>query len=104
MASDVVKDIKELERFIQIYCENKHKEREKTERNGMRLCLECHETLKYSTRRRNLCPLDPKPTCKNCTIHCYSTEHRKKIKEIMRYSGMYMIKRGRFDLLLHYLC
>jgi hypothetical protein len=28
---------------------------------------------------------------------------RAKIKEVMRHSGMHLIKRGRLDLLLHYL-
>ena len=26
-----------------------------------------------------MCPLDPKPTCKNCKIHCYAPENRAKI-------------------------
>jgi hypothetical protein len=46
--------------------------------------------------------LEPKPTCKKCEIHCYLPEQRGKIKEIMRHSGMALIKRGRFDLIFHY--
>ncbi len=50
-----------------------------------------------------MCPLDPKPTCKNCKIHCYAPENRAKIREVMRFSGMHMIIRGRVDMIFHYL-
>lgn len=99
MASKVEKDIKVLENFIGVFCESKHKDREKADR----LCSECLEVLEYSKFRREVCPLDPKPSCKNCEIHCYEHEKRQKIREIMRFSGMHLIKRGRLDLLLHYI-
>ena len=102
MAGDVGKDIKILEQFIQIYCDTKHREAEKSEKNGLKLCPECHETMDYSRTQRELCPLDPKPTCKNCETHCYKPDQRKKIKDIMRHSGMHLIKRGRIDMLFHY--
>ena len=102
MASKVDKDIQVLKEFIQIYCDTKHRDREKTLENKVSLCDECHDTLNYSSMRRENCPLDPKPTCKNCEIHCYRTEYRQRIKEIMRHSGMALIKRGRLDLVFHY--
>ena len=100
--AEAEKDIQVLRQFIQIYCDTEHKTREKTQKNDVNLCEECHETLEYATWRREVCPLDPKPTCKNCKIHCYKPEQRAKIKEIMRRSGMTLIKRGRFDLIFHY--
>ena len=103
MASRVNEDIEVLKKFIQIYCDMKHKETTKTNENNINLCDECHDTLQYSTFRRENCPLDPKPMCKNCETHCYKTEYRQRIRDIMRYSGMVLIKRGRIDLLLHYL-
>lgn len=98
MASEVEKDIKVLEEFIQVFCDTKHRDRVKTSN----ICYECRETLTYATHRREICPLDPKPSCKNCEIHCYEPELRQRIREIMRHSGMHMIVRGRLDLLLHY--
>lgn len=98
----VDKDINVLKDFIQIYCDTKHKDRLKTAKEGSLLCGECHETLTYATLRRRNCPLNPKPTCKNCKIHCYKNEYRVKIKDIMRHSGMVLIKRGRIDLIVHY--
>lgn len=102
MDSKVEGDIRILEKFIQIYCDTKHNTVEKTEEKGLVLCEECWETLNYATYRREVCPLDPKPTCKNCEIHCYKPEYRHRIKEIMRHSGMTLIKRGRIDLIFHY--
>ncbi len=103
MAGDVGKDLNVLEQFIQIYCDTKHKKVDKSDKDGSNLCPECHETMNYSRIQRELCPLDPKPSCKNCDIHCYKPDQRQKIRDIMRHSGMYLIKRGRIDMLLHYL-
>ena len=102
MASKVDEDIKVLRQFIQIYCDTKHKDRAKTNEDDIILCEECHDTLRYSSLRREYCPQNPKPTCKNCEIHCYKPEYRQRIKDIMRHSGMILIKRGRFDLIFHY--
>jgi len=102
MASKVEKDIDVLRQFIEIYCRTKHRDAEKTNYMDVELCSECWETLEYAVHRREVCPLDPKPTCKNCEIHCYKPEQRQRIKEIMRYSGMYMILHGRLDLIFHY--
>lgn len=67
-----------------------------------RMCAECSEFLAYACERRIKCPLDPKPSCKHCHIHCYRPGHRERVREIMRFSGMHLIKRGRLDLLWHY--
>jgi hypothetical protein len=66
------------------------------------MCPDCAELLSYSTKRRESCPLDPTPSCKNCYIHCYEPMMRDRIREVMMYSGMHLIKRGRLDLLLHF--
>ena len=102
MPSDVEKDIQTLRRFVEIYCRGRHKEAEKSVYMGVELCSQCRETLEYASRRRELCPLDPKPACKKCKIHCYDPQHRERIREVMRYSGLHLITRGRLDLILHY--
>ncbi|MFW2365981.1 MAG: nitrous oxide-stimulated promoter family protein, partial [Desulforhopalus sp.] len=33
-----------------------------------------------------------KPTCGNCTIHCYKQDMRDKVRKVMRYSGPKMIR------------
>ncbi len=97
----IKKDEKILTTFIKVYCEQNHiKNGQKEFKNG--LCQECYELLEYAKRKNEKCPLDPKPQCKHCKIHCYSPKMRQKIKEVMKFSGIYMIKHGRLDMIFHY--
>lgn len=105
-------DLKILARFVQLYCRSRHRDRASVTaelpaellrgRPELRLCPDCKQLLEYGVTRRALCPLEPKPSCKNCHIHCYSPEYRRKIKEIMAFSGKRMLLRGRLDYLWHY--
>jgi hypothetical protein len=104
----IEKDSRVLAKFIEVYCRTKHRDADKTVHEydpvtRPALCPDCHELLSYSISRRELCPQDPKPTCKNCEIHCYRPEMRTRIRGVMRHSGMHMILRGRVDWVLHYL-
>ena len=109
-----LKDLKVLGLFTEVYCRCHHA----GEKSGLicreldagklglgryRYCAECREFLAYAILRRLRCPLDPKPTCKECQVHCYRSGHRERVRQIMRFSGKYLIKRGRLDLLWHYL-
>jgi len=89
-------DIKVLQAFIGTYCRGKHGSAQGE------LCPECREFLAYAELRRRKCPLDPKPACKHCPIHCYSKERRALIREVMSYSGRRLMLRGRLDLVWHY--
>jgi len=107
-----LKDLKVLAAFTSVYCRRHHKgERQPLaalpglDRNQARrysCCAECRSLLAYAFERRLRCPLDPKPTCKHCSVHCYRPGHREQVREIMRFSGAYLMKRGRLDLLWHY--
>lgn len=108
-----IKDLKVLARFIELFCHARHDRKtvgeavvpemlQHGDRPGKTICLECAELLEYGMKKRALCPLDPKPSCKSCHIHCYSRGYRQKIREIMAYSGRRMILRGRLDYLWHY--
>ena len=105
------KDLKVLITFVATYCAAKHDcrtdfplpgETAGRFRNGVALCPDCGRLLEYALEKRRKCPLDPKPACKNCHIHCYRLEHRAKMREIMAFSGRRMILRGRLDYLWHY--
>jgi YbgA-like uncharacterized protein len=105
------KDLKVVTRFIEVYCRARHngqtpvmlpEEMAGMFRHGVSLCADCRQLLEYSLEKRRKCPLDPKPACKNCHIHCYSKEHRARMREIMAFSGRRMILRGRLDYLWHY--
>jgi len=104
------KDLKVLVNFIRVYCESRHggtdvapcEELTVILGNVVHLCPDCRTLLGYALQKRRNCPLDPKPSCKNCRIHCYNKEYRAKICEIMAFSGKKMIMRGRLDYLWHY--
>lgn len=105
------KDLKVLALFTSVYCAAHHQaERSPVEHPSANLlllkryacCTECRDFLLYAIDRRLNCPLDDKPTCKHCHVHCYRKGHREKVREIMRYSGRALIRRGRLDLLWHY--
>ncbi len=106
-------DIRTLIKFVGIYCRENHdgekspfsfklfdiKEIEKKE---VSLCPDCSRLLTYGLTMRLKCPHDPKPMCKKCETQCYKGEYKEKIREIMKFSGIYMIKHGRVDMLYHY--
>lgn len=56
------------------------------------LCNECSSILGYALQRIDFCPhKTEKPSCANCTVHCYRGEWADKIKQLMRYAGPKMI-------------
>ena len=105
-----ISDLEVLASFIGLYCKAKHDNRNTPVPDALQqgkgtqllLCSECAALLEHGMKKRALCPLDPKPSCKSCHIHCYTPEYRQQIRTIMAYSGKRMILRGRLDYLWHY--
>ena len=107
-------DIRTLMKFIEVYCRENH-DGQKTpfsfklsdiheiEKKEMSLCEDCSKLLTYGLTMRLKCPHDPKPMCKKCDRQCYHGEYKSKIREVMKFSGMYLVRRGRVDMLYHYL-
>ncbi|OGG05289.1 MAG: hypothetical protein A3F83_15855 [Candidatus Glassbacteria bacterium RIFCSPLOWO2_12_FULL_58_11] len=90
------KEFKTLSKFVEVYCHAHHGT------SGRELCGECSDLLIYGKQRLLSCPYDPKPKCKDCETHCYRPKYREKVKEIMKFSGMHFVKRGRIDWLIKY--
>ena len=90
------KQLQMLTRFIEVFCRKTHRT------DGKQLCDQCGELLAYAADRLARCPMDPKPKCKDCTVHCYDESHRARIKEVMKFSGMHFVRRGRLDWLVKY--
>ena len=90
------RDLATIEKFIEVYCRRNHR----TPKG--RLCDDCDDLLIYARDKLAKCPMDPKPKCKDCPVHCYSDAYRQKIKDVMRFSGIYFVKRGRLDWLIKY--
>ncbi len=95
MKSGREKDLATLQRFIGIFCRECHGGNE-------RLCGECADLLEYAAGRLADCPRNPKPACRDCTTHCYRPDYRRRIREVMKFSGMYFVRRGRIDWLISY--
>ena len=109
------KDLRVLADFISIFCRENHPDGEKSsfpirdERlhqslNGgdMALCPDCQKLLNHGIAKLLQCPYDPKPMCKKCQTHCYAPGYRERMREVMRFSGLYLVRHGRLDLMFHY--
>lgn len=114
MSNQEKEDIRTLMRFVRIYCKENHNGEkspftfrllniQEVEEKEVFLCQDCSRLLAYGLTMRLNCPHDPKPMCKKCKTQCYHGEYKEKIRKVMKFSGMYMVKHGRLDLLYHYL-
>ena len=66
------------------------------------LCPDCAALLKYALQRIEKCPFGAdKPTCANCTTHCYKVEMREQVRAVMRYAGPRMLLKHPVLALLH---
>jgi hypothetical protein len=81
--------------MIELYCRLEHG-------SHSELCNDCRKMREYILLKLGKCPYeDDKPTCLNCTIHCYKPAEREKIREIMRYAGPKMLIYHPILALLH---
>lgn len=111
----VERDQRVLVRFIHLYCDHRHRDVVKEPfslpghdaaapgRRPIVLCRPCRKLLAHALVKRARCPLDPKPACKHCPVHCYHPTYRQKIRDVMRYSGRRLVLSGRLDMLYHLL-
>ncbi len=83
----IAREKRTIAEMIGLYCHDHHGTKGKND-----LCEDCQNLLNYAFARIDRCVFLPgKPTCKNCTIHCYAQAKKEKIKEVMRYAGPRMI-------------
>ncbi len=110
------KGIRVLSDFVAIFCRENHPAEAKEvfpvkddrlhQALGTKelvLCRDCGKLLSHGIAKLLLCPYNPKPMCKKCETHCYAPGYRERVREVMRFSGRYLIKHGRLDLMIHYL-
>ena len=84
-----------LRKFVLTFCRASH-------RRERHLCSDCSELLDYALVRLERCPYDPKPICRRCPTHCYEPDMREKMRQVMRFSGLHFVRRGRLDWLIKY--
>lgn len=71
--------------MLRLYCRSHHETTEP-------LCHECMELHDYARRRLERCVFgEAKPTCANCTVHCYKADMRERIRVVMRWAGPRML-------------
>jgi len=109
------RDLATLVKFVDLYCRHKHAAAERApaqvkgfdlaalSRRPVVLCPECTKLLRHALVKRAHCPLQPKPACKHCPVHCYHPTYRAQIRQVMKDSGRRMVLSGRLDLLYHLL-
>jgi len=82
-------ELKTICKMVGIYCRANHAEHP----DG--LCQECRSLLAYAQNRLEKCPFgEDKPVCSQCTIHCYKTEMREQVRQVMAYAGPRMLTRS----------
>lgn len=80
------REARTVEFMIRMYCRDLHG----TVPPG--LCADCAAILQEARARLARCPFqDTKPTCGRCTVHCYRSAMRDKIRAVMRYAGPRML-------------
>ena len=86
---------KTIDAMVRIYCHDHHESSDGP-------CANCLELQDYAHRRLDVCPFqDQKPACNKCTVHCYSSKMRERVREVMRYSGPRMTLRYPLLALMH---
>ena len=81
--------------MIGMYCKKHH---------GMdgKLCDACWELNDYALKRIDSCQFgENKPACSICPVHCYKTEKREQIREVMRFAGPRMIYIHAYLAIMH---
>ena len=78
-------DEKTINSMISLYCRKKHG-------TSGHLCDECNELKEYAYGKIAKCPMmETKTFCSSCPIHCYRVDMRQRIKEVMAFSGPWML-------------
>src|SRR3972149_10681953 len=105
------KELMVLADFVSIFCRENHRDETRSgflvrdarlrhiwDGKNPVLYGDCQKLLDHGIAKLLLCPYDPKPRCKKCETHCYAPGYRERIREVMRFSGLYLVKRGRLDM------
>lgn len=81
----IKKEKRIVHEMIALYCRKKH-------RTKKGLCPSCQSLETYAYHRSDVCPfMQTKSFCSNCKVHCYRSDIRLQMKEVMRFSGPRML-------------
>ena len=89
-------ELRTLLAMVTLQCQDRHGGHDQD------LCDECAALAAYASRRLARCVFgDDKPTCANCSVHCYNAPMRDAVRAVMRYAGPRMIWRHPLLALAH---
>lgn len=87
---------KTVRAMIELFCQAHH------DVEGGSLCPECRDLWDYARQRVERCPFGlDKPTCLNCTVHCFKPRRKEQVREVMRFAGPRMTWRHPVLAALH---
>jgi hypothetical protein len=76
------REFKTIVAMLRMFCAAHH------DAEDAALCHDCRTLQDYADRRLLRCPFgEAKPTCANCTVHCYKPQIREQVRQIMRWAG-----------------
>lgn len=82
------RELKTIVVMVRMYCRAHHGAHD----SG--LCPDCSELRDYAGRRLQRCLFgEDKPTCANCTVHCYKASMRERVRQVMAWAGPRMALR-----------
>lgn len=82
------REFKTIAAMLRMYCRSHHGSKDAC------LCHDCLELHDYAHRRLERCLFgEAKPTCVNCTVHCYKASMRERVRQVMRWAGPRMMWR-----------
>jgi len=88
---------KTIAAMIDIYCRDHHQP-------DSARCDDCQRLMDYADLRLDTCVFGvDKPTCVNCTVHCYSRKRREEVRQVMRHAGPRMPRRHPVLTLFHFI-
>jgi len=80
------REFKTIAAMVRLYCHHHHGTQ------GTQLCRDCGALHDYALRRLERCVFgEDKPTCANCTVHCYKAAMREQVRVVMRWAGPRML-------------
>lgn len=85
-----------VSKMISLYCRSRHG-------SQGTVCPGCRDLENYAHARLERCLFgESKPACKKCTVHCYKSDYRLKMQEVMRFSGPRMLFYHPVDTVRHF--
>lgn len=101
-----VREMRTVSQMVALYCAGNHPAETRAEiaHCGEFLCSDCAQLDAYAVLRTQRCrQMGRKTSCEECGNHCYKPDMRKRICDVMRYSGPRMMTKHPVAAIRHLL-